>query len=226
MPWLMYGAILSLDRRACPAQRQTELPAGASPAHRSKSPLPTRATEDIQSVQIHNRFQVPMQPADAWAFLLDISSTVPCFPGAELIEQIDAENYRGRVTVKLGPLTMIFNGKLRIEDRDDSARSALVKASWTEAKGRGNANTVTRFAMNAHENGTVVELDTDVQLAGQVAQYGRGAGMIESISTQLIAKFAENLRARANESALAHTEISGLSLASRALLNRFRTPSE
>jgi carbon monoxide dehydrogenase subunit G len=122
-------------------------------------------------VQIHNRFEVPMPPADAWLFLMDIASTVTCFPGAELVEKIDEDNYKGRVTVKLGPLTMVFNGKLRIEDRDDGARSAVVKASWTEAKGRGNANSVTRFSMREHEAGTEVQLESDVQLAGQVAQY-------------------------------------------------------
>ena len=167
-----------------------------------------------------------MHPADAWAFLMDVPSTVPCFPGAELVEKIDEDNYKGRVTVKLGPLTMVFNGKLRIEDRDDRARSAVVKAGWTEAKGRGNANTVTRFAMKEHESGTAVELDSDIQLAGQVAQYGRGAGMISDISSQLVAKFAENLRARANETVIEHTEISGLTLASRVLLNRFKAPTD
>ena len=176
-------------------------------------------------MQIHNRFEVPMPPADAWLFLMDIAATVPCFPGAELVEKIDEDNYKGRVTVKLGPLTMVFNGKLRIEARDDAAHSAVVKASWTEAKGRGNANTVTRFAMNEHEGGTEVELDSDIQLAGQVAQYGRGAGMISDISSQLVSKFSENLRARVNETAIEHGDISGLTLASRALLNRLKRSS-
>jgi carbon monoxide dehydrogenase subunit G len=173
-------------------------------------------------VQIQNRFEVPIPPGEAWSFLMDIPATVPCFPGAELIEQVDHENYKGRVTVKLGPLTMVFNGKLRIEDRNDEAHSGTIRASWTEAKSRGNASTVTRFAMSECEGGTRVELDTDVQLAGQVAQYGRGTGRITNISAQLISKFADNLRARISESAMEHSEISGLTLASRALLNRFK----
>src|SRR3712207_1267232 len=116
---------------------------------------------------------------------MNIPALVPRFRGAELVEQFDETNYKGRVTVKLGPLAMIFNGKLRVEDRDEAAHTGTVRASWTEAKGRGNANTVTRFSMCKHESGTRVELDTDVQLAGQVAQYGRGTGMIADISAQL-----------------------------------------
>ena len=177
-------------------------------------------------MRIQNQFDVPIAPPDAWAFLMNIRATVPCFPGAELVEQVDENNYKGRVTVKLGPLTMIFNGKLHIEDPDGAGHTGTVKASWAEAKGRGNATTVTRFALREHEGGTRVELDTDVQLAGQVAQYGRGAGMIADISAQLTSKFADNLRSRLNETAIEHDEISGLSLASRALLNRFKRSAE
>ena len=177
-------------------------------------------------MRIKNQFDVPIAPPDAWAFLMNIPATVPCFPGAELVEQIDDNNYKGRVTVKLGPLTMIFNGKLRLENADGATQAGAVNASWTEAKGRGNATTVTRFTMGEHEGGTRVELDTDVQLAGQVAQYGRGTGMIAGISAQLVSKFADNLRARLNDAAIEHSEISGLTLASRALLNKFKRTAD
>ena len=186
-------------------------------------------------MQIRNRFEVPMPPADAWAFLMNIPSTVTCFPGAELVETMDENNHKGRVTVRLGPLTMIFNGKLRIEDRDEAVHSATVKATWTESKGRGNAITVTRFALHAEGEGTAVKMDTDVQLAGQIAQYGRGAGMISDVSAQLVSKFADNLRASIDANAglsgdaardRPHTEISGVRLAGRALLNRVKRGSD
>ncbi len=125
-------------------------------------------------MQIQNRFAVPIPPAQAWAFLMNIPQTVTCFPGAELVEKVDEDNYKGRVTVKLGPLTMVFLGKLAIENRDETTRSATVKANWTETKGRGNALTVTRFSMREDGRDTIVDIASDVQLAGQVAQYGRG----------------------------------------------------
>lgn len=125
---------------------------------------------------------------------MNIPAIVPCFPGAEFLETVDADSYKGRVTVKLGPMTMVFSGNLRIENRDESQHSATVKATWTETRGRGNAITVTHFVMREHDSGTVVDVDSDVQLAGQVAQYGRGAGMISELSEQLISRFAENLR--------------------------------
>jgi len=171
-------------------------------------------------VQIRNCFQVPVPVHEAWDFLLDIPSTIACVPGAELTETVDAENYRGRITVKLGPLAMVFTGRVRVETCDASSRSGSLRGSWSEVKGRGNANAVTRFAMEGTDAGTRVDFETEIELAGQVAQYGRGAGMIAGISSELIARFADNLRARLSARPLEHTEIQGLALASRALLGR------
>lgn len=186
-------------------------------------------------MQIRNKFEVPIPPAAAWSLLMNIPETVPCFPGAELVETIAADRYKGRVTVKLGPITMVFTGNLQIENRDDVQRSGAVKASWTETRGRGNAVTVTRFTLGEHGGGTRVVLDSDLQLAGQVAQYGRGAGMIAEVSAQLIATFAENLRAhihakspapdgpRAAEPARpSQTAISAIDLLWKALVARLK----
>ncbi len=147
-------------------------------------------------MEIRNQFEVPLPPAEAWALLMNVPVTAACFPGAELTETIDESRYKGRVTVKLGPVAMVFAGHLRVEDRDDARRSATVKATWTETKGRGNAVTATRFAMTPQGGGTLVALASDIQLAGQVAQYGRGVGMISALSVELISKFSDNVRAR------------------------------
>jgi carbon monoxide dehydrogenase subunit G len=181
-------------------------------------------------MQIENQFEIPLPPAAAWPILMDVPQTAACFPGAGSIEPISTDQYKGRVTVKLGPLTMIFAGNLRIENRNDAAHSAAIKAHWTEIKGRGNASTVTRFALHEQGNGTRVTLHSDLQLAGQVAQYGRGAGMISDISAQLIAAFAQNLHARilaagagsADVMTPAAAEISGLALIAKALGNRLK----
>jgi carbon monoxide dehydrogenase subunit G len=177
-------------------------------------------------VRIQNRFDVPVPLAEAWSFLLDIPATIECFPGAELTEKIEEDTYRGRITVKLGPVAMIFGGTVRVEALDEVSHTGLFKANWSETKGRGNAVTVTRFAMQEVEAVTRVELETDLQLAGQAAQYGRGAGVIAHISSELIDRFAANLRARLSDGAMEQGEIRGLTLASRALLARFKRKTD
>ena len=71
---------------------------------------------------------------------------------------------------------------------------ATVKADGTDVKGRGGANA--RVEMKVLPVGTAstrVELVSSVDLSGGVAQYGRGAGMIEALSQQLVDQFARNL---------------------------------
>lgn len=181
-------------------------------------------------MQIQNYFDIPVPPVSAWPILMNVPETAACFPGASHIEQLGEDHYKGRVTVKLGPLTMLFAGNLHIENRDDTAHSATIKANWNETKGRGNANTVTSFSLLEQGNGARVTMTSDLQLAGQVAQYGRGVGMISAISAQLIATFAENLRARiqaadgggAAPASQAAPEISGITLLAKALGNRLK----
>ena len=190
-------------------------------------------------MQIQNKFEVPMPAAQAWSLLMNLPSTVPCFPGAELTDQLDADNYKGRVMVTLGSALMVFNGKLHIEDRDEAGQSGRVAGTWSESKGRGSAVTVTRFSMTPVGERTEVEVKTDVQLTGQVAQHGRGAGVIAAISEELMSQFAGNLRAvivargLATASALAEEfrpppdesyqpEVSGIKLLGRTLLNRIK----
>lgn len=181
-------------------------------------------------MQIENYFDIPIPPAAAWPILMSVPETAACFPGAGNIEKISDDHYKGRVTVKLGPLTVLFAGNLHIENRDDTAHGATIKAAWAETKGRGNANTLTRFALQAQGSGTRVNMVSDLQLAGQVAQYGRGVGMISAISAQLIATFADNLLARihtvdgggVSTEAKAAGEISGLTLMAKALASRFK----
>lgn len=180
-------------------------------------------------MKIENAFDVPLPPAQAWALLMNVPETAACFPGADAIAATGADTYKGRVTVKLGPLRMVFVGNLHLEQRDDATQTGAVKANWAETKGRGNAITVTRFALQAIAGGSRVSLQSDLHLAGQVAQYGRGVGMISAISAQLIATFAQNLQAKIHAAGTeganqppAATEISGLTLLAKALGNRLK----
>lgn len=142
-----------------------------------------------------NHFEVPLPPEDAWKLLLDARRIAPCVPGAELTEVIDERSFKGRIAVKLGPVALAFGGTARFETIDEAARSATVKAQGTDAKGRGGANAVAVFTLSPVEGGTRVDIATDLNLSGSVAQYGRGAGMIQEVAAQIIRQFAEALRA-------------------------------
>jgi carbon monoxide dehydrogenase subunit G len=150
-------------------------------------------------MQLKNQFTVPLAPRDAWVFLMNIQEIAPCFPGVELTEFIDENTQKGRIKVKLGPVSMVFAGTLHFKMKDEENLCADVSANWREEKGRGSAQSDIKFQLLACDHGTQVQIESDVQLAGQVAQYGRGVGMISEISEQLISQFARNLEQKSKD---------------------------
>ena len=145
-------------------------------------------------MEFENSFNVGVPVDEAWAILTDVERIAPCMPGAELTEVIDENSFKGKVSVRLGPVALTFAGDARFEERDDMGHSARVKAQGRDAKGRGGANANVDFRLIPAEDGTTtVEIRTDLQLSGSVAQYGRGVGMIKDVATQLSDRFADAL---------------------------------
>jgi|SRR5580704_5900544 carbon monoxide dehydrogenase subunit G len=147
-------------------------------------------------MEFDNSFDVPLSPAQAWAVLMDIRRIAPCMPGAALTEVIDAQNFRGKIAVRLGPVALAFAGRVQFEDIDDANHSARVKAQGSDDKGRGSANATATFRIEPADIGSRVFIHTDLMLSGAVAQYGRGVGMIQATAAQIIGQFAGNLRAQ------------------------------
>jgi uncharacterized protein len=147
-------------------------------------------------MEFDNSFDVPLSPAQAWAVLMDIRRIAPCMPGAALTEVIDAQNFRGKIAVRLGPVALAFAGRVQFEDVDDANYSARVKAQGSDDKGRGSANATATFRIEPADIGSRVFIHTDLMLSGAVAQYGRGVGMIQATAAQIIGQFATNLRAQ------------------------------
>ena len=147
-------------------------------------------------MEFDNRFDVPLPPDQAWTTLMDIERIAPCMPGAELTEKVDDRTFKGKVSVRLGPVALTFQGAATFEEIDEAGHNATVKAQGADAKGRGGANANVGFRLEPSDTGSTVLIHTDLQLSGSVAQYGRGAGMIQDLASQIIGQFAKNLSAQ------------------------------
>lgn len=153
---------------------------------------------------IKSSFHADVPRDVAWNVITDIERSAPCFPGAELGEREADGTYKGAFNVKLGPLAFRFAGKFGFVEMKPEAGTARISASGTDTKGRGGAQAMVDVAMVEIDGRTEVQIVSDVVLSGSVAQYGRGAGMIQALSQQLINQFARNLSAvMATETALA-----------------------
>jgi carbon monoxide dehydrogenase subunit G len=174
-------------------------------------------------MRLENSFQVPAAPETAWSLLLDVPRVVPCMPGAALTETVDDSNWKARLNVKLGPISLSFATDVKLEEADEAARRVRLSADARELRGRGAARATIESSLAAVDGGTRVDVVTDLSMSGAVAQYGRG--LVQDVSSQLLDSFAGCLRAQLStnpdegEAALAAQAkpVSGLSLAIGAL---------
>jgi uncharacterized protein len=141
---------------------------------------------------IKNDFEVA-QPVDkVWRFFDDIPQVATCLPGAELTDDLGEEQYKGRVSVRMGPVSLRFVGTADITERDDTAKRIVVNATGAEEKGKGQASMVVTATLVQSGAGTKVGVVQDLQVSGAAAQYGRG--MISDVTSVLMRNFAVNLQ--------------------------------
>jgi hypothetical protein len=143
-------------------------------------------------VKIENSFEVPASPEAAWALLTDVPRIIPCMPGATLDETVDDENWKATMAVKLGPISLSFKTDVKRAGVDEAARRATLSARAREARGKGNASATIESWLTPQNSGTKVDIVTDLQLTGPVAQYGRG--LVQDVSSQLVGQFADCLK--------------------------------
>ena len=63
-------------------------------------------------VRLEKTFALPGSAQTAWGLLQDIDGVAGCMPGARVSERIDAQHFKGTVSVKLGPASMSFRARL------------------------------------------------------------------------------------------------------------------
>ena len=178
-------------------------------------------------VKFQNSVDIPLPVEQAWKVLLDVPGIVPCLPGAELVEVESDTSFKGKVAVRLGPVALVFSGRAVIDSIDDATHSASIRAQGIDTKGRGGANAVMNFKLLPVDGGSSIHVETDLNLNGFVAQYGRGAGVVREVAAQLMTQFADALKAQLALDAAATERqfngstparpISGVSLLARSL---------
>lgn len=144
-------------------------------------------------MDLHHEFTVPVPAADAWRILTNLERLAPCLPGAQLTE-VEGEIYRGQVKVKVGPIVAQFKGQASFVSRDDTNYTASLKAEGRDTGGKGNAAaTITARLESTGTSSAKCTVDTDLNITGKVAQFGRGA--LADVSDKLLLQFVDNLNA-------------------------------
>ncbi|MCY3635304.1 MAG: SRPBCC family protein [bacterium] len=142
-------------------------------------------------MEMNNEIEVNASASDVWAAFNDVERIAPCLPGAQLTE-IEGEEYRGVVKVKVGPVNAQYKGKATFTERDQDAMKVVILAEGRETRGQGNASaTITATVEALDDDRTKVGVTTDLKITGKVAQIGRN--LIPDVSAKIMDQFADNL---------------------------------
>jgi carbon monoxide dehydrogenase subunit G len=141
-------------------------------------------------MELEHSFTVPVPLDRAWDVLLDVERVAPCMPGASL-DSVNGDEIKGRIKVKVGPISMTYAGTARFTERDAAARVMKLEASGKETRGAGTASATVRSELHGEGDETRVIVHTSLNVTGKPAQFGRG--VMAEVGGKLIGIFAANL---------------------------------
>jgi uncharacterized protein len=145
-------------------------------------------------VKLDKRYPLDVDPARAWAILVDLKAVAGCMPGAELTEQLSPTSYKGGVKVKVGPAVAKFGGQVDVLEADAVARKMVLRGKGAD-KGGSSASmdlSASIEADPANPAHSVLHGDASVIVNGKFAQFG-GRLMVQ-VSDMILTQFVENFR--------------------------------
>jgi hypothetical protein len=138
--------------------------------------------------QIREKFEVKADVDRVWSFLIDPQKVVQCMPGVKLTEIQDERTFLGVIGVKIGPVSMSFEGRVQITELEESEHRVRMTGEGREGGGWVRGSMFSRLSATS-DAVTEVTVETDLEIAGRAMQFGRS--LIESIMKQQFQKFSE-----------------------------------
>jgi carbon monoxide dehydrogenase subunit G len=144
------------------------------------------------AIRIEKTFQVQQPVAVVWHFLSDPRKVVTCVPGAQITEQVDESNYKGTISVKVGPSVTDYSGEVQIVRSDPQNHEIEILGKGVDVRGRGSASMKMIGRLKALDEGRVeVTSVSEVNVVGILAQMG--ARVITEVSNVIFGQFTKNL---------------------------------
>ena len=135
---------------------------------------------------LNETFAVP--DADhAWGVINDLSTLVPCVPGARVKFVESPQAVKAEIEVRMGAMGMTFTGPVKIASADAASRTVKINADTRETLGQSYATGEITISLGAGE-GTITAI---ANIGGKAA--GMGEGVIINVLTDLVRTFSANV---------------------------------
>jgi len=145
------------------------------------------------AIKIEKTFQVQEPVEKVWPLLSDPHKVVTCVPGAQITEQIDESNYKGTISVKVGPSVTNYKGEIQIVRLDQQNHEIEILGKGQDVRGKGSASMkMTGKLLALDDGGTEVTSISELNVVGILAQMG--SRVISEVSNVLFEKFTKNFQ--------------------------------
>jgi carbon monoxide dehydrogenase subunit G len=151
-------------------------------------------------MKIEKSFELQHPRELVWSRMNDVYLVAQCLPGASIVEDLGEHRYKGRMSVKVGPMAAAFDGEVAI-DSQPQAWTAIISGKGADARSSSRATGAMTYRLSegSAAGATRVEVASDINLAGPLAQFGKGAVMQE-VANRITAEFVRNFEAALSSS--------------------------
>jgi carbon monoxide dehydrogenase subunit G len=144
-------------------------------------------------MKLHQEFTIAHPVDEVWRFFRDVPRVAGCLPGAEYVGAKEDGRHLGKVSAKVGPFQASFEGEAAVH-YDDEKKSVALEGKGVDRKGASRGKMSMNCLLLPSGDLTGVIVDSDIQLSGTIAQFGR-TGLISEVANALVANFVRNAEA-------------------------------
>jgi carbon monoxide dehydrogenase subunit G len=125
---------------------------------------------------------------EVWAMVRDPEVLAGLLPGTTDMKQLSDSEYEGSITLRIGPVTGAFTGKINVENEKPPGSCKLIAEGEGKPgffKGEGNVELIEQ------EGGTLMKYEGEIQIGGKLA--GVGQRLIDMTSKSMIKQGMKSL---------------------------------
>ena len=149
-------------------------------------------------VKAEKNLKLNQDPDMIWKCMIDPSFMVKSVPGAELTEKLDERNFKGKISIKIGPVTAKFNGEAEFTKLEEADYELTMEGKGLDTSGKGGANMTMNIKLSTlEEGGTEMQSSMSLSITGRLAQFG--ARMIVAVNNKMFDQWATSFTELLNE---------------------------
>ena len=135
--------------------------------------------------------------AEVWAFLMNMENVANCLPGVQQFNQLDEDRFEGMLRVKVGPVSLSFQGTVQVESRDQAEWRSTLRADAKDRKVGGGVQA--HLNMGLTEKGaaeTEMHVQLDTHILGKIGEFGQP--IIRKKTDTMLQDFAKSVNQQLN----------------------------